>query len=366
MQAVLALNLNPNILHTNDWPTALCNIYLRSPLYWNEDNFKNCRSVLTIHNIGYQGTFDKSNLFLTGLGWEYFNKSCLEYHDQLNFLKAGIMTADMVNAVSPTYAKEILSPDYGFTLDSTLQHVDYMNKLRGILNGIDVDEWNPATDPLLPAHYSVDDLAGKAACKEALQKEFGLNVDPAVPIFGIVSRLASQKGIDVFGDVIESILHEDKVQVAILGTGDPGLEGHLSYLNGKFPGKFSVYIGYDNKLAHLIEGGSDFFVMPSRYEPCGLNQMYSMRYGTVPIVRGTGGLEDTITNYDHNNLDNSNGFKFYDLAYDALKNTLKWAISVYYNEPENLKRLIHNGMKKDFSWHKTASEYETMYEDSFK
>ena len=366
MQAVIALGLNPDILHTNDWTSALCSVYLKTPLYWDNENFQNCRSVITIHNIGYQGVFNKSNLFLSGLGWEYFNHSCLEYHDQLNFMKAGIMTADMVNAVSPTYANEILSPEYGFTLDPALQHVKDRNKLRGILNGIDVDEWNPATDPNLPAHYSADDMPGKAKCKEALQREFGLEQNPNVPIFGIVSRLASQKGIDVFGDVIGELLNEVDIQVAILGTGDPGLEGQLSGLNAAFPGKFSVYLGYDNKLAHLIEGGSDFFVMPSRYEPCGLNQMYSMRYGTIPVVRGTGGLEDTVINYDPASLDSATGFKFYDLTHDALRNTLIWAASIYKDEPENFNRLVHNGMTTDFSWNRTASEYEAMYEDAFK
>ncbi len=366
MQTVIALGLNPDILHANDWTSALCNVYLKTPLYGENENFKGCHSVVTIHNIGYQGTFNKSNLFLTGLGWEYFNESCLEYHDQLNFMKAGIMTADMVNAVSPTYANEILSPEYGFTLDPTLQHVKDRDKLRGILNGIDVDEWNPATDPNLPKHFSVDDMSGKAVCKKALQKEFALDQKPNVPIFGIVSRLATQKGIDLFGSVIEGMLDEEDIQVAILGTGDSALEGQLSALNTKFPGKFSVYIGYDNKLAHLIEGGSDFFVMPSRYEPCGLNQMYSMRYGTVPVVRGTGGLEDTVINYDPKNFAKSTGFKFYDLTYDALRNTLIWAASVYKDEPKKFKRIVHNGMTTDFSWDKTASEYEAMYKEASK
>jgi starch synthase len=366
MQAVIALKLNPDILHTNDWTSALCNVYLKTPLYRDDDNFKDCHSVVTIHNIGYQGTFDKSNLFLTGLGWEYFNESCLEYHDRLNFMKAGIMTADMVNAVSPTYANEILRPEYGFTLDPALQHVKYRNKLRGILNGIDVDEWNPATDLNLPKNFSVDDMSGKAVCKKILQEEFGLERDPDVPIFGVVSRLASQKGIDLFVSVVEGMLNTENIQVAILGTGDPALEEQLSNLNARYPGKFSVYIGYDNKLAHLIEGGSDFFVMPSRYEPCGLNQMYSMRYGTIPVVRGTGGLEDTVINYDPKNLDKSTGFKFYDLAYDGLRNTLIWAASIYNDEPENFKRLIHNGMTSDFSWSKTASEYVAMYKDAAK
>ncbi len=366
MQAVIALGLNPDILHGNDWTSALCNVYLKTPLYWDDDNFKDCRSVITIHNIGYQGTFNKSNLFLTGLGWEYFNESCIEYHDQLNFMKAGIMTADMINAVSPTYANEILSSEYGFTLDPVLQHVKDRDKLRGILNGIDVDEWNPETDPNLPAHFSVNDMSGKAKCKETLQREFGLTQDPKVPVFGIVSRLASQKGIDLFGSVIEGMLDTENIQVAILGTGEAALEAQLSGLNAKFPGKFSVFIGYDNKLAHLIEGGCDFFVMPSRYEPCGLNQMYSMRYGTIPVVRGTGGLEDTVINYESKNLDKSTGFKFYDLTHEALRNTLIWAAAVYNDEPEKFKRIIHNGMTTDFSWDRTASEYEAMYKDAHR
>lgn len=366
MQAVTTLGLNPDILHTNDWQSALCNVYLQSPLYSNESNFKGCRSVLTIHNIGYQGVFSKNNLFLTGLGWEYFNHTCLEYHDQLNFLKAGIMTASMVNAVSPTYASEILSAEYAFTLEEALQDINSRSRLKGILNGMDESTWNPETDSLIPANYSLNDLSGKAKCKEELQKEFGLEVTPDVPIYGIVSRLATQKGIDIFAEAIEEAISELDIQVVILGTGDPELENRLSGLNAGYPGKFSTYIGYDNKLAHLIEAGSDLFVMPSRYEPCGLNQMYSMKYGTIPLVRGTGGLEDTVINYDPSNISKSTGFKFYDLYPEALKNTIHWSHSVYKNNPENFKKMVYNGMRQDFSWNKTASEYEDMYEEAFK
>lgn len=366
MQAILALELKPNIIHTHDWPSALCNLYLKTPLYWNFDNFRNCKCVLTIHNVGYQGVFNKSNLFLTGLGWEYFNYTCLEYYDQLNFLKAGILTADMVNAVSPTYAQEIMRPEYGFTLDKTLNHVNYRGKLRGILNGIDVNEWNPATDRFIPVKYDKDNMSGKKKCKKTLQREAGLPLKPKTPLFGIVSRLAFQKGIDVFAGMIEEMLYNDDIQVAILGTGDPGLEGYLSSLNGKYPEKISVYIGFNNALSHLIEAGSDFLVIPSRYEPCGLNQMYSMRYGTVPIVRGTGGLEDTVINYSYENLNKATGFKFYDLSGDALRNTLRWAARIYREEPENFRKIIYNGIATDFSWNKTASEYEKMYEDAFK
>ncbi|MCF7790595.1 MAG: glycogen synthase GlgA [Victivallales bacterium] len=366
MQTILALDINPDIIHTNDWMSALCNVYLKTPLYWNYKNFQGCRSVLTIHNIGYQGIFDKSNLFLTGLGWEYFNQSCLEYHDQLNFLKAGILTADMVNTVSPTYATEILSPEYGFTLDPPLHHVEYRQKLRGILNGIDTDDWNPQKDKLIPANFSPEDKSGKKKCKEALQREFSLQTKPDIPLIGLVSRLATQKGIDVLTSALERIFFEEQnIQVAILGTGDPELEGRLSYLNGQFPDNFSVFLGYNNKLAHLIEAGSDFFIMPSRYEPCGLNQMYSMRYGTIPIVRATGGLDDTVINYNPDKIDESTGFKFYELNVDAVVNTIRWAVYTYHNEKEDFKQMIHNGMTADFSWEKTASEYEQMYKDAF-
>lgn len=366
MQAILALELKPNIIHTNDWMSGLCNVYLKSPLYWGYENFNNCRSVITIHNIGYQGTFHKDNLPLTGLGWEYFNHSCLEYHDQLNFLKAGIMTADMVNAVSPTYALEIMKPEYGFTLDPVLNHVSWRKKLRGILNGIDVDEWNPETDKLIPAHFNAENLEGKARCKEELQREFSLPLKPDVPIIGLVSRLASQKGVDILANALADMMYEDDIQVVMLGTGDSGLEGYLSHLNGTYPDKFSVFIGYNNQIAHLIEAGSDFFVMPSRYEPCGLNQMYSMRYGTVPIVRATGGLADTVINYNEKNLDSSTGFTFYDLSEDAIKNTIRWAVYAYSYEKENFAKVIKNGMTADFSWDKTAKEYDQMYEDAFK
>jgi starch synthase len=367
MQAVLALQITPDIIHTNDWMSSLCNVYLKSPLYWGYDNFKNCRSVLTLHNIGYQGIFDKNNLFLTGLGWEYFNQACLEYHDQLNFLKAGILTADMVNAVSPTYALEILDPEYGFTLDPSLHHVKYRNKLRGILNGIDTHEWSPVEDKLIPANFDLDDLSGKKKCKEALQREFSLPIEPNIPVFGLVSRFATQKGIDLLAGALEKMMVEgDNIQVAILGTGDTELQNRLSYLNGAFPDKFSVFIGYNNKLAHLIEAGSDFFLMPSRYEPCGLNQMYSMRYGTIPIVRATGGLDDTVINFDPSRINESTGFKFYDLTEDAIVNTIRWAAYTYNFDKENFAKMLYNGMATDFSWNKTASEYDQMYEDAFK
>ncbi len=361
MQAVLALDLKVDVLHCNDWHTALCSVYLKSGLYESYDNFSETKSVMTIHNIGYQGVFNKANLYWTGLGWDYFNVNCFEFYDQLNLLKAGVLTADIVTTVSPTYAKEILSVDYGFGLQRSLQHRAVQGKLRGIINGIDELEWNPETDKLIPANFSHKDLRGKAICKAELQKEFGLPIRPNVPLYGIVSRLATQKGLDVFIDCVEEMLINDDVQFVIIGSGDIAQEAALLNYAKAYPNKFGCYIGYNNKRAHMVEAGSDFFVMPSRYEPCGLNQMYSMKYGTLPIVRSTGGLEDTVRNYSPKRINKSTGFKFYDLHTDSLRTTMRWAASIYHNEKTAFAKMIQNGMTIDFSWHHTAVEYEELY-----
>ncbi|ABM04087.1 glycogen synthase (ADP-glucose) [Psychromonas ingrahamii 37] len=362
MQAVLALDIKVDVLHSNDWHTSLCNVYVKSALYNGFDNFKQTKSIITIHNIGYQGVFSKSNLYWTGLGWEYFNVHCFEFYDKLNFLKAGVLTADMATTVSPTYAEEILSPEYGFGLENPLQHRAAQGKLRGILNGIDVLEWDPATDNLLPHHFSHNDLSGKALCKVALQKEFGMEVRADVPIYGVVSRLAEQKGLDVFIACLDKMLEEDDAQFVIVGSGEKWQEVALADYAKAYPDRFGCHIGYSNKLAHLVEAGADFFVMPSRYEPCGLNQMYSMKYGTVPIVRSTGGLEDTVSNYSIDNIDSATGFKFYDLYPDALRETMRWAASIYRNDFLAFETVMKNGMTSDFSWHHTAVEYEDLYQ----
>ena len=366
MQAVLALDIKVDVLHANDWHTALCNVYVKSHLYNSYSNFSDTKSIMTIHNIGYQGVFNKSNLYWTGLGWDYFNFQCLEFFDQLNFLKAGVLSSDMVTTVSPTYAEEILSREYGFNLQNALQHRAVQGKLRGIINGIDTQEWNPEIDNLLPHNYSHEDLSGKALCKEELQREFGLEERADVPVYGVVSRLADQKGLDVFIESIDEMLREDNVQFVVVGSGEKWQEDALANYARMYPGKFGAFIGYNNKLAHLVEAGSDFFVMPSRYEPCGLNQMYSMKYGTVPIVRSTGGLEDTVSNYSASNLNNATGFKFYDLYAAALRDTMRWAASIYKYDKPALEQLIINGMTTDFSWHSTAVEYEELYKHANK
>ena len=320
---------------------------------------------MTIHNIGYQGNFDKGNIFWTGLGWDYFNWQCLEFYDRLNLLKGGIMCADMVSTVSRTYAEEILRPEYGFSLDPSLRHRAHEGRLRGIANGIDATDWDPAKDKRLPAVYSIRKPAGKKRCKKALQERFGLPVRADVPVFGLLSRLAYQKGLDVFAASLEDMLYHDDMQFVLIGAGDPGLQDHFQYLAWKYPHRFAAFIGYaSDRDAHLLEAGSDFFVMPSRYEPCGLNQMYSMRYGTLPIVRNTGGLADTVFKYSPGTLENSRGFVFDDLTPDALRGTIRWAAEIYRGQPEAIRQMRKNGMAADFSWDHTASQYEEMYHDA--
>ena len=364
MECIQALQLDPDILHLNDWHCALCAVYLRSSLYSDSPAFRSCRSVMTIHNIGYQGNFDKENIRLTGLGWEFFNWHCLEFYDRLNLLKGGIMCADMVSTVSRTYAEEILSPEYGFALDPSLRHRAYEGRLRGIANGIDTEQWDPAKDKHLPKKFSPQHPGGKKICKQALQRRFGLPERPGVPLFGLLSRLAYQKGLDVFAAALEDMLYHDDFQFVLIGSGDPGLQDHFRYLAGKYPRKFAAFIGYASESdSHLLEAGSDFFVMPSRYEPCGLNQMYSMRYGTLPIVRRTGGLADTVKNYSPDAPD-STGFVFHDLTPDALRGTIRWAADLYWKHPEEIRRMRKNGMTADFSWDHTAAQYEQMYHDA--
>ena len=364
MEVAVLRKLNPDILHVNDWHAALCSVYLKSDYYRTLPAFQNCRSVLTIHNIGYQGIFPKDKLYWTGLGWDYFNYTCLEFHDCINYLHGGIMTSDMVNAVSPTYASEILSPEYGFGLDASLRHVAARGRLRGILNGIDVDEWDPAKDKTLPAMFTPDDLAGKAVCKKALQEQFGLKQDPDVPLFATISRFAEQKGLDVFARGLEYLAQNFDMQFVVIGSGDMYLENWFRYLAGKYPGRIGVYIGYASQAtAHLAEAGADFFVMPSRYEPCGLNQMYSMRYGTLPVVRSTGGLADTVINLADDKAP-ATGFVFWDLNSMALNNTITWAANVRKSKPAVFRKMIRRAMTTDFSWKRTAGNYERLYEDA--
>jgi len=295
------------------------------------------------------------------LPWEAYHGAGLEYFDNVNLLKAGITCADKLTTVSPTYASEIQTADFGCSLDGLLR--SRSSDLVGILNGVDLDDWNPATDKFLPANFSWDKLEGKAVCKQALQKEFGLPEDPSVPVLGLVSRLTEQKGVgDLFGPTYGAawqICRDMNLQFVVQGTGDAWCESELRSLSEKLP-NLKARIGYSERTAHLIEAGSDFFIMPSRYEPCGLNKMYSLHYGTMPIVRRTGGLADTVSNYSQE-TGGGTGFVFDFLSPRAIYDTVGWAVWVWYNKQDHLAAMRRRAMQLEFSWDKSAREYGVLY-----
>ena len=349
----------PDILHAHDWPCALIPVFLKYGE--RRDGFTKTASVLTIHNLGYQGIYGKDNFYATGLGWETFYNAGFEDWNMMNLLKAGICSADIINTVSHNYMEETKTSAYGFRLDGILR--SRANDYRGILNGIDTEIWNPSKDPLIPVPYSIKDMSGKAKAKEQLQQEFGLSPSPKIPVICIISRLTGQKGVgELFGPTYGSaypFCRDMNLQFVILGTGDEWCENELRSLSGKLS-NLKARIGYDEDLSHLMEAGSDFFLMPSRYEPSGLNQMYSLVYGTIPIVRKTGGLLDTVENFNQD-TGTGTGFMFDDLSPEAIYNTVGWAIWAYYNRRPHIEAMRLRGMKKDFSWDKSAKEYEKMY-----
>lgn len=352
----------PDVFHAHDWPTGLVPVYRRFAEAGTE--FSRSATVFTIHNLGYQGVYAKENFPYFGLPWELYHGAGLEYHGALNLLKTGLASADRLSTVSPSYAREIQTPELGQGLDGLLRHRSA--DLVGILNGVDTDEWNPATDKRLPARYSAADLSGKAQCKAALQKAFGLEQNPNVPLIGMVTRLADQKGVgELFGPAHGSavpICRDMDIQFVVLGSGDAWCEAELRTLSGRLP-NFRARIGYSEDLAHLVEAGSDFFLMPSRYEPCGLNQMYSLRYGTLPIVHRTGGLADTVSNYDQDS-GSGTGFMFDHLSPRSIYDTVGWAVWAYYNKREHVRGMIRRAMAQEFSWDRSAREYERLYSDA--
>ncbi|MGK3990691.1 glycogen/starch synthase [Sorangium sp. So ce136] len=348
LQLCHALGFWPDIVHVHDWQSALVPLYInvlehRSPL-------ARAATVLTIHNLGYQGWFNKFQLPTTGLGWDQFHRFCLEAYDSINLLKAGIYNATIVSTVSPRYAQEIQTWEGGEGLDGVLR--DRGSDVVGILNGIDDSIWNPATDPHIAATYSAEDLSGKRLCKAALQREMGLEERPDVPLLGLISRLATQKGIDILAGALDHILSLD-VQLVILGSGERWAEDLFSRISGSSD-RFRVYVGMNEGLAHRIEAGADLFLMPSRYEPCGLNQLYSQRYGTLPVVRAVGGLDDTVEN-------NVTGFKFEEMSSMALGNTVAWAVHLYRADPAYFRTMQLRAMKKNFGWSHQARQYEALY-----
>jgi starch synthase len=349
-----AIGFAPDILHLHDWQTALAAWMMRHE-HDGEGWPQRARSVYTIHNLAYQGVFEKELMPAVGLPWEVFRYEAMEFYDQLNFMKAGLVFADAITTVSPNYAREILTPEHGCALDALLRH--RARDLTGILNGIDDVAWNPATDRHLPATYGPDDLSGKARCKTALQLELGLPVRRDVPLVGMVGRLAEQKGIDLVAAALHEIMGTD-LQLALLGSGRRDYEDLFERAARERPDRLAVRTDFDEGLAHRIEGGADVFLMPSRFEPCGLNQMYSLRYGTVPVVRGVGGLEDTVEDFD--GFRNGTGFKFRDYHPAAMMTALRRALDVY-RDARAWRGLVTRGMAQDNSWRHSAGEYERLF-----
>ncbi|MCX8070632.1 MAG: glycogen synthase GlgA [Thermodesulfovibrionales bacterium] len=350
------INFKPDVIHVHDWQTAIIPVFINT-IYRKDPLLGASATVLTIHNMQHQGNFYEGLMDVLAVGWEHFNYLELEAYNSVNLLKGGIYHSTLLTTVSKTYSEEIQTPEYGYRLEGVVR--ERAKDLYGILNGVDYDEWNPETDKYIKANYSEQDLSGKAICKSDLQQIMGLPIRDDVPIIGIVSRLVYQKGIDVLATAIYELLGFD-IQMVMLGSGEPWAHFFFGKIAHDNPTKFAVKIGYDNSLAHKIEAGADFFLMPSRFEPCGLNQMFSLRYGTLPIVRATGGLNDTVENFNEQTIEGT-GFKFYDLTPKALINTVGWAIHTYYNNKQAMSVLIKNAMAKRFTWDDSARQYEDLY-----
>lgn len=360
-EAIKLLDLGTDLIHCHDWPTGLIPIYLKT-LYRDEPALENVATLFTIHNLSYQGSFWHWDMELTGINWKHFNWRELEFYGQLNFLKAALVHADLLTTVSPTYAQEIQFPPLSCGLEGVLQyrHED----LFGVLNGVDYTEWNPAVDRHLPERYDVETVAhGKATCKAALQREVGLPERADVPLLASIGRLVDQKGFDLVAQVMQQWAGNRDVQWAILGTGEQHYHELLSKLATLHPDRIGLKLGFSEALAHRIEAGADIYLMPSRYEPCGLNQIYSLKYGTVPVVRQTGGLADTIIDATPHALVNrtANGFSFVPSTSDALAATIDRACQAYFDKPV-WQQLIHTGMKQDWSWRRSAARYGELYE----
>ena len=348
----------PAVIHCHDWQSALVPVYLRS-LYTDDPFYENTSVLFTIHNIGYQGLFPPEIMPKISIPKELFKIEGLEYYGKVNLLKGGIVFSDFVSTVSQKYAQEIQTDEFGHGLEGVLR--SRADHLVGILNGVDYEDWNPATDHLIPANYTPEDMQGKEACKKALLETMGVQ-NPVLdrPVLGIVSRFVRQKGFDLIAQVADELMREELYVVA-LGTGEPEYEELFRSLAEKYPEKFLVKVAYDNTLAHQIEAGADMFLMPSRYEPCGLNQIYSMKYGTVPVVRATGGLDDTVQPFDG---EKGTGFRFRQYSPVALLACLQRAVATF-RDKEAWAKLQQNCMQEDFSWTQSAKKYASLYESLY-
>lgn len=361
LEAVARLRLKPDVIQAHDWQTALVMVLLEAQFRQWVPDLRRTAAIMTLHNMAFQGAYSSAVMPLTGLGWEFYNWRQLECWGRLNLLKGGIVFADEICTVSPTYSREIQTAEFGHGLDGVLR--DRSKDLTGILNGIDPHEWSPSVDPHLPARYDIHSVeTGKAACKRALQERLQLPVRADVPLLGMVSRMSWQKGFDLIGVCASRLLERD-VQVVFLGNGQPEYEDLCRHLASAHSNKVRAVIGYDESLAHLIEAGSDMFLMPSKFEPCGLNQMYSMAYGTPPVVRATGGLADSVVGATPETLADgtATGFSFRDHDPDQLWQQLDGALKLFADK-SNWQRLQHGGMSRDWSWSRSAREYVALYE----
>lgn len=356
-----ALDFRPDILHCHDWQTGLIPAALAT-LYNVDAFFLSTASVFTIHNIAYQGIFPKSSLYFAGFSWRDFTPDRLEYYDQLNFLKAGLVYSTLLNTVSPTYAQEIANdPEFGRGMEGVLKARE--NDLFGIPNGLDTQEWNPARDPYLPARFSVKNPKGKQTCKRELQRELRFPQDPDTPLIGAVNRLTPQKGVDLIVETVPEILPRS-TQMVFLGSGDPALLQSLKNLEAKHPGQFAARTGFQEALGHKIYAGCDLFLMPSRFEPCGLGQMIAMRYGSLPVVTRLGGLADTVEPVSLRNF-RGTGFVMKEPSASALKETLVFALEVF-RDKKRWSRIMEQAMSKDFSWNHSVPDYIKLYRRALK
>ena len=357
LEIIPYIDFKPDIIHCNDWQTALTPVYY-SAMYANSPGYENIKTIFTIHNIQYQGVYGKE-LLEDVLGIPADKASLLEYDGCINFMKGAIECADKVTTVSPSYADEILDPWYSHGLDSILNERRY--KLRGILNGIDTVGYDPATDKCIKANFSADDISGKKIDKEELQKEMGLPVKPGVPVIGMVTRLVSHKGLDLVKGILDELLATSEMQLVVLGSGDYEYESYFRWIAEKYPDKVSLRIGFVPELARKIYAGADMFLMPSKSEPCGLSQMVALRYGTVPIVRETGGLRDSITDCGDGK---GNGFTFKSYNAHDMLDAIRRALTLYYNGDWN--ELVLRALNCDFSWGRSANAYIRLYKETLK
>lgn len=356
LQAMKALDFAPDIIHANDWQTALVPVFLKTH-YAGDPFFEGAASVMTVHNGGYQGVFPRDTYFLMQLGWELFTADGLEFFDQINYLKGGILFADEVTTVSQKYARELQTREFGYDLAPFYAKIG--NRLHGITNGVDYENWDPASDRFIPGNYSPEDMTGKSRCKIELQRRMRITQNADIPLLGVITRLTHQKGMDVMAETLPLLLADEEFQFVILGQGEEWITRGFERVRQMFPGRMGICWDYDERLAHLIEAGCDIYLMPSRYEPCGLNQMYSMRYGTIPVVRSTGGLDDTVEEWDES-ARRGTGFKFTALDRGELYRAVRKAIRCY-GRKDLWSSIQANAMGYRRTWDDAVRDYEEIY-----